>query len=207
MSVLRSNELVLVRHGETVFGHETLLGGQTDPPLSARGHDQALRLADRLSSEEIAAVVVTPFQRTVQTAAPLVERIGVRADEVAELSEVHLGELESDSISPEGRRALMREVFRQQRWDVAAGAESSDAFAGRVAAGLGTLLRDLDDGVRVVAFVHGGVIAEACRQATCSRPLAFLPHLRHASITRIRYRDQTMSLDIFNDTAHLDTVL
>jgi probable phosphoglycerate mutase len=53
------------------------------------------------------------------------------------------------------------------------------------------------------AFVHGGVIAELCRQATGSRPFAFL-HADNASITRlVALADGRRLLRSFNDTAHL----
>jgi probable phosphoglycerate mutase len=55
-----------------------------------------------------------------------------------------------------------------------------------------------------VAVVHGGVIGELCRQATASRPFAFV-HADNASITRlVALADGRRLLRSFNDTAHLD---
>jgi probable phosphoglycerate mutase len=56
---------------------------------------------------------------------------------------------------------------------------------------------------RAAAIVHGGVIGEACRQATGSRPFAFV-HSDNGSLTRlIALPDGAWLLRSFNDTAHL----
>jgi len=198
-----ATDLVLVRHGETSYGEGALIDGQLNPPLSNIGREQARQIAERLGGEDVTALFVTPFLRTVETAWPLVERSGLATTVVPELREVHLGELEARLGSLDGRREVMREVLRQARWDVVSDAEPADVFADRVAAGIAELATAVGPGGRAVAFVHGGVIAEACRQATGSRPLAFVPHLRNASITRLHYRSDELSLTVFNDIAHL----
>jgi broad specificity phosphatase PhoE len=48
-----------------------------DPPLSRDGVEQARRLGQRLAREEIAAIVVSPFLRTVQTAQAVNESLDV----------------------------------------------------------------------------------------------------------------------------------
>jgi hypothetical protein len=55
-----------------------------------------------------------------------------------------------------------------------------------------------------VAFVHGGVIAEICRQITRSEPFAFLQS-DNGSISRVvRLSDGSWVLLSFNDTSHLE---
>jgi probable phosphoglycerate mutase len=55
-----------------------------------------------------------------------------------------------------------------------------------------------------VAVVHAGVIAEACRQATGSRPFAFTS-AENGSITRLIFGgDGRQIVHSFNETAHLD---
>jgi probable phosphoglycerate mutase len=54
-----------------------------------------------------------------------------------------------------------------------------------------------------VVVAHGGVIGEACRQATGSRPFAFV-HSDNGSITRIVVgADGRWLLRAFNDVCHL----
>src|SRR3954463_14233876 len=73
--------LLLIRHGESAPVRDgepvPLLGGCSNPALDPVGVEQAERLADRLADAPLAAIYVTPLQRTAQTAAPLAERLGV----------------------------------------------------------------------------------------------------------------------------------
>ena len=96
-----------------------------------------------------------------------------------------------------------RQVMAQERWDLIPGAESGQAFADRVRRGIGTIVAEAGPGAPVAAFVHGGVIGEACRQATASRPFAFL-FADNCSITRlVVLADGRWLLRTFNDIAHL----
>jgi probable phosphoglycerate mutase len=53
------------------------------------------------------------------------------------------------------------------------------------------------------AFVHGAVIGEICRQATRSRPFAFV-HADNGSISRlVVFGDGDWLLRAFNETTHL----
>jgi probable phosphoglycerate mutase len=55
----------------------------------------------------------------------------------------------------------------------------------------------------VAAILHGGIIGEICRQATDSRPFAFV-HSDNASLTRlVVFGPDRWLLRSFNDTAHL----
>src|SRR5688572_25376183 len=49
-----------------------------DPPLSSDGVEQARRLGRRLAGEGIAAIVASPFLRTIQTAHHANEALGVQ---------------------------------------------------------------------------------------------------------------------------------
>ncbi len=54
-----------------------------------------------------------------------------------------------------------------------------------------------------VTFAHGAVIGEICRQATSSRPFAFV-HADNGSISRLVIQDDgRWLLRSFNDIAHL----
>ena len=81
------------------------------------------------------------------------------------------------------------------------GAEPMEAFEARVRAAAAEIVA-AGPGVAVVV-THGGVVAELCRQATGSRPFAFL-NADNASITRIVFLpDGRQILRVYNDTAHL----
>jgi probable phosphoglycerate mutase len=205
-----ATELVLVRHGSTARATEgqafDLVGGHTDAPLSPRGQDQAREVAARLANERITCISVTTLSRTAETAAPLAQRVGINPLVVGALREVHLGDAETIGL---GRllsqdAALAARLFDEQRWDAIPNAESMKAFTGRVSEGISTIVRQAGRGGVAVAFLHGGVIAEACRQVTHSDPFAFL-QADNGSITRVVcLGDGGWVLRSFNDTSHLD---
>jgi 2,3-bisphosphoglycerate-dependent phosphoglycerate mutase len=150
-------------------------------------------------------VFVTPLRRTAQTAAPLAAATGLQPICVHELREVHLGELDGGAFRIAVRRGDPRvdEVFAQQRWDVIPGAEAMEDFAQRTRAGIDRIVEDLQPGDTVAAIVHGGVIGELCRQASGSRPFAFV-HADNGSLTRIVVLpDGRRWVRTFNESAHL----
>ncbi|HEV2814161.1 MAG TPA: histidine phosphatase family protein [Solirubrobacteraceae bacterium] len=204
-----ATEVVLVRHGASapaVPGEPfPLVLGRGDPPLSPEGEEQARAVAERLAVEEIARLFVTPLQRTAQTAAPLAERAGLEPEAVEELCEIHLGEWEGGElrIRVADRDPLALRLLAEERWDLIPGAEPMEALGERVRAGVEAMVAATGPGRTAVAVVHGGVIGEICRQATGSRPFAFI-HADNGSLTRlVVLGDGRWLLRSFNDTAHL----
>lgn len=181
------------------------IGRQNDPPLSDDGRAQAEAAAGRLAAEPIAAVFVTTLRRTVETAAPLLERRPLEPVVLEDLREVELGDWEHGELSRRARRGdpeFVR-VMREQRWDLIPNAEPADAFAERVERGIAAAAGAAGPGTVAVAFTHSAVIAEACRQITGSEPFAFLT-VSNGSLTRlVRMPDGRWVLVSFNETAHL----
>jgi probable phosphoglycerate mutase len=204
-----AKEVVLVRHGASAPAVPDepfdLVGGHSDPPLAPEGHEQARAAAARLATEPIEALFVTPLQRTAQTAAPLVEATGLEPVVVPQLREVHLGEWEGGEfrMRMHHRDPLAMEVLERERWDLIPGAEPMEQLAERVRAGMDTVLAAIRPGEAAVAVLHGGVIGEVCRQATGSRPFAFV-HNDNASISRlVAFATGHWLLRSFNETSHL----
>jgi probable phosphoglycerate mutase len=204
-----ATEVVLVRHGASaaaVPGEPfESVEGQSDPPLAPEGELQARAVAERLAAERFDHLFVTTLQRTAQTAAPLATLTGLEPVVVPELREVGLGEWEGGElrIRAAKRDPKFFEVIEAERWDVIPGAEPAEQFAERVRNGLERVVAAVGPGAAAVAVVHGGVIGELARQATSSRPFAFV-HADNCSITRlVVFADGRQLLRNFNDTAHL----
>jgi 2,3-bisphosphoglycerate-dependent phosphoglycerate mutase len=204
-----ATEILLVRHGESeplVPGRPfPLVDGHGDPALAPEGHEQAKRVAARLATQRIAAIYVTTLRRTAQTAAPLAAELGLTPTVEPDLREVHLGEWEGGEyrIRAARRDPLVRQMFREERWDVIPGAEPMDALAERVRAGVEAILAAVGPGGQAIAFLHAGIIGEVCRQATGGRPFAFV-HADNASVSRlVVFANGRWMLHSFNDTAHL----
>lgn len=205
-----ATEVILVRHGASAAAVPgkpfPMTAGQGDPPLAPTGVLQAAAAAERLALDPPARVFVTSLARTRETAAPLLERLGdvPEPEVVADLREVHLGQWEGGEfrLRLHAGDPLVARVLVEEDWSLIPGAETMEAFAARVRAGIERVVETAGPGA-VVVFTHGGVVAEVCRQATGSRPLAFLG-VDNCSITRlVVFADGRWLLRSFNDTAHL----
>ena len=202
-----STELLLVRHGasaDSVEGESfELVEGQGDPPLSAAGRHQAERVALRLAHEPIDGVYVSSLRRTAETAAPLVDRTGIRPVVDADLREVYLGQWEGGLLRQKAVDGdpMFEAVLREERWDVVPGAESRAAFGGRLRAAVERIAA-AHPGGRVVVFSHGAAIGEILAQASGSTPFAFI-NADNASLSRIVVTPERWIVRGYNDTAHL----
>lgn len=199
--------LLLVRHAESAAvrpGDEwPTIRGHGNPPLHPHGRAQAERVALRLVGEGLSAVYVTPFDRTRDTAAPLLRLLGMDAVEEWELREFHFGEWES----PDARRyfaeghPIARRINAEERWDIPPGAEGHEAFGRRVTAAIARIA-ERHPGEVVAVFSHGGVIGRVLAEATGSRPFAFtVPD--NASISHLVVSRGKWIVRRFNDIGHL----
>jgi 2,3-bisphosphoglycerate-dependent phosphoglycerate mutase len=205
-----ATEIIFVRHGasaDAVQGARfPLIDGRGDPPLSEIGELQAHAVCERLGDEEqVAAIYVTPLRRTQKTAAPLAAALGIEPVVVEELAEVRLGDWEGGEYRVRAAMGdpVIARVFEEERWDLIPNAESFHSLSPRVRAGVQRVAELTGPDRVAVAVAHGGVIGEACRQATNSRPFAFV-HSDNCSITRIIVgADGRLLLRGFNDVCHL----
>jgi 2,3-bisphosphoglycerate-dependent phosphoglycerate mutase len=148
---------------------------------------------------------VTPLRRTHQTAAPLADATGLEPVVVEELAEVRLGDWEGGEYRVRVARGdpLVRQMFKDERWDVIPGAESPDSLERRVRAGIERIVQMTGPDAIAVAILHGGVIGEVFRQATGSRPFAFV-HNDNGSVSRLVVRDSgRWQVRSFNEVSHL----
>jgi len=205
-----ATEVILVRHGASkaaVRGEPfALVGGHADPPLAPEGVEQARLVGARLRHDRIDRLFVTPLQRTRDTAAPLASHTGLEPESVEDLREVYLGKWEHGEfrIRMAERDPIAMRAMAEERWDAIPGAEDPDAFSARVRRGLRHVIERTGPGRVAVAVLHGGVIGEICRQATGSRPFAFI-HAENSSVSRlVAYASGHLLLRSFNDATHLD---
>jgi probable phosphoglycerate mutase len=195
-------ELLWVRHGEP----ERVAPGtgvRADPALTARGTEQAQRLAAWLAFEPIDALVCSPLQRAVATAAPIAASCGVEIEVVDDLIEY---DNNSDHYIPMEEMRLNKDERWQAmvdgRWDEF-GADLPEVFRARIDAAVATLISRFP-GKRVVAVCHGGVINVALGSVLgVTQPLWFEPG--YTSLSRmIASRTGIRSVASLNELAHLE---
>lgn len=203
-------EILLVRHGESApFRDDVsfpLVDGHGDPPLhDPDGLEQAERVADRLiaTGERIAAVYVTTLRRTQQTAAPLLERLGMEARVEPDLREVFLGDWEGGLFRQKvaDQDPVAVRMFEEQRWDIIPNAEPAADFEARVRAGIERIAAAHPDEL-VVVVVHGGVIGQIMNIAAGTSGWRF-GGADNASIHHIVVDGDRWIIRCFNDTSHL----
>jgi probable phosphoglycerate mutase len=204
-----ATEVVLVRHGASEAALEgvrfPLVDGRSNPPLSEKGRAQARSVGERLRHEPLRRLFVSTLRRTQQTAEPLAAATGVEPVVVPDLAEVRLGAFEGGEYRVRAGRddPIIRQVFAEERWDAIPGAESLDELGRRVRAAVEHIVEETGPDATAVAFAHGAVIGELCRQATDSRPFAFV-HADNGSISRLVVQgDGCWLLRSFNDISHL----
>lgn len=193
-------DLVLVRHGETVWHAENRYAGLTDIELTPRGHAQAETLAEWAATAGLAGVWASPLSRARITAEAAAKAAGVDLRIDARLRELDFGQ--ADGLTA----AEMRERFPEARAafeaDPAAnplpGGEDPRAAAERFAGCLKDIARDQG---RVLVVAHTTVI----RLALCGLigvPLSeyrrLFPRLDNGAITEIRLTGEQAAILRFN---------
>ncbi len=206
-----ATEFVLVRHGESAAAVPgipfDLVDGQGDPPLGEEGQVHAEQVGVRLFTEGgIDAVYVTTLRRTTETAEPFLRMCNGSIPVVVEpdLREVHLGEWEGGVFRSKVIEAdpVAVQMIEEERWDVIPGAETTDAFSGRVRAGIERIAAAHPD-QRVAVFTHGGVIGCILAEACGSRRFAF-NNADNGSISHVVVAGDRWTVRRFNDTSHLE---
>ncbi|WP_156756623.1 histidine phosphatase family protein [Actinokineospora pegani] len=202
-----ATELLLFRHGESAPADPDrrfpLIDGQGDPELAPEGRAQAAAIAVRLKNTPLDAIYASTLRRTVETAQPLADALGLRPEVDPDLREVHLGDWEGGLFRQkvaQGDPVALR-LRAEQRWDVIPNAESRESLSGRLVGAVGRI-HARHPGRRVAVFTHGGVIAEVLARASGSEPFAFLG-ADNGSLSHVVVVGDTWAVRRFNDTAHL----
>lgn len=135
--------LILIRHGETDWNIEGRYQGQADPPINAKGREQALQLARSMRGVEIELLYSSPLRRALETAEILAAQLDLPIEIDARLQEIHQGDWQT-RLRRE-IQALYPELFRRwesEPWQVSPpGGESLEQVQHRVHAAVDEILR------------------------------------------------------------------
>ena len=182
--------LILVRHGETAANRAGQYLGRADPPLTARGREQAARLAGVLPPAD--HIVTSPLQRARQTAAAL----GAVAEVDERWIELDYGPLD---LQPVG--ALPSPLLERWRRDptfAPPGVETVAALSQRVHAACHDLAKQAGSAV-VVVVTHVSPIKAAIGWALGTEaPLAERLFVEDAAVSRIDIVDGCPVVRWFN---------
>jgi len=156
--------LLLVRHGQTPTTGKILPGRTPGLNLSDHGRDQAARVAQRLVALPVTAIYSSPLERTIQTADPTAQDLGLPIYREPGLLEGDFGDWTGAQLAdlmklPEWQTVQQRpDQFRFPN------GESFSEMRDRVVATL-TMLRNRHPGGTVVCFSHADLIRIAVSDA------------------------------------------
>jgi broad specificity phosphatase PhoE len=219
-------EIVLVRHAQPDWEPDGR--AVDDPGLTDYGHAQARCVAEALADEHFDQILMSTHPRVVETAAPVLERLGLPGRRVSWLREMTLSSLEGSTTEQ------VRAYFEHARsralsswWDGMPGGESFRHFYERVSRGLEGVLAEHhrvsihddetprlwqipDPERRLLIFAHEGTNAVLVSHLLGIPPVAWA-HLQFSSswagISRVHSVEITggslFALDAFNRVDHL----
>jgi len=208
MPTSHQTELIVVRHGETVWNAQGRQQGQLDSDLSPLGRRQAQAIADRLAAEKFEDLYSSDLGRAYRTAECIARKTGHQITTDRRLRERNMGIFEGLTIS-EIHQQYPDEYRRFLSGDpdyVIPGGESARQRHDRTT-------RCVDEiaprylGRSLVIVAHGGVLSGFFRHAV-GIPLS-VPRrykLFNASINTFFIEDGTWTLATWGDIQHLTQI-
>jgi probable phosphoglycerate mutase len=206
MSHDRATRILALRHGETDWNVEGRIQGQIDIGLNDEGRAQAELLASALAEEPISAIYSSDLRRARATAEALGRATGIALQLDAGLRERHFGAFQAHTVDEVERdHPELAKRWRSREADFAPeGGESLTEFFERCVT-TATLIAARHPGQTVAIVSHGGVLDCLYRAANgmaLEAPRSW--QLGNASINRLLFTDQGLTIIGWGDSAHLD---
>lgn len=198
-------ELIIVRHGETVWHAENRYAGSTDIAMTDRGHQQAAELADWAKSAGLSAIWASDLRRARETAAPASRATGLEVRIDPRLRELDFGS--GEGLTSAEMNVRMPEAWQRFRTDPVVhhlpDGEKPHAAIQRAIMSLREISAEFPSG-RVLVTAHNTLL----RLVVChilgvspSRYRELLPVVRNCALTHLRYQDSRFALLSFNAPA------
>ncbi|MFN8597004.1 MAG: histidine phosphatase family protein [Anaerolineae bacterium] len=198
--------LLLVRHGRSEWNSAGRIQGQLDSPLDEVGLQQVEYIADRLSSQPIAAIYSSPLERARVTAEAIAARLNLPVACDDRLMEYQFGVISGltwDEVVVQHPEFARR--WADDAWAVPIeGSEGRETFALRVKAAIDEIIARHPD-QQVVVVAHGGtfgVYLVKMLGLNLNRRHPF--HFGNTSLSTVEVRNGVFSIHVLNDTCHLN---
>lgn len=199
--------LLFARHGETADNTNRVFQGQRGGGLSPRGRTQAQRLAARMRTASLDAIVASDLERAAETA-----RIIGAATKLVPAFDRDLREIDVGAWSGKSYEEI-KKMFPDEwaAWsagqDIArGGGETYAAIAERVARAVSRIIASHEN-ERVLVVSHGGAVRSYIAKilgVLGAQGMRALSGLGNASLTVIEIESERAVLRAWNDTAHLE---
>ena len=198
-------EILLIRHGETVWNQQGRMQGQHDSPLTPMGLQQARQLARRMKEVDFTALYSSDLGRAHQTARCIADATGHEVFADQGLRERDFGIFEGLTnaeirVKYPDDHALFAKRDPEYRMS---GGESAAEFRERVMRTLEAIVQR-HPGERIVAVSHG-LVLDALYRTACGMALD-VPRgfpLLNCSVNTFRHRPEGWLAVAVCDVAHL----
>lgn len=85
-------KIIFVRHAESE-GNAARVFANPETPLTTKGQEQAKKIIEELKNENIDVIISSPFMRTMETATPTAENLGMEIMTDERIVEWNVGKL------------------------------------------------------------------------------------------------------------------
>ena len=205
-----SLKLHFLRHGETPYSQTGGYCGDLDPDLTPEGLKMAKAFAVAYCDVPWAAVYVSPMKRTIATAQPLCEAIGVEMQLRDGLKEIRYGKWEGQTVD-DVKNAFGEDYVRwltEPAWNPPTGGETAVQIASRASLVIAEIEAKHTDG-NVLVVSHKATI----RIILCSLLGIDIGRYRDrinaltGSVSVVRFDVHGPMLEILGDRSYMDEAL
>ena len=200
-----ATQMVVVRHGETVWNTAGRQQGQLDSELSPTGVRQAEAIAEALADQTFHTLYTSDLARAVQTAEIIGRRLGIEPIPEPGLRERHLGILQGLTMAQFAERfPAEHALLRSDDPDYAIPEGESVRERQERHVCCAEALAERHAGQRLLLVAHGGVLNSLFRHALglpLASPRAF--SLLNASLNRFSVSAGRWRLETWGETGHL----
>lgn len=154
-----SLKIYFLRHGETTYSKTGGYCGDLDPELTSNGTLMAKAFAEKYSTLSWEAVYVSPMKRTIATAKPLCDAIGMKMELREGLKEIRYGQWEGLTVEEVNQKYHEDYVrwLTEPAWNSPTGGETAVQIASRASLVIAEIEQKYADG-NVLVVSHKATI-------------------------------------------------
>jgi broad specificity phosphatase PhoE len=148
-----SLSLYLIRHGETIYSQTGGYCGQIDPELTSEGMEMAAAFGQAYKDLPWSAIYVSPMQRTIATAKPLLQAIGLEMQLRDGLKEIRYGawEGQTNEFVKQNYPQDYQNWLTEPAWNPPTGGETAVEIASRAMPVVGEIRERFTGNVLIVS--------------------------------------------------------
>jgi broad specificity phosphatase PhoE len=197
-------ELILIRHGETIWNKDGRVQGLSDIELSDVGLNQAHKLALSIQDINIKAIYSSPMKRAYQTAQIINEIHNAPIYLEPGLMEMDQGDFEG--LTFKEIKACEKDFLQQWIQDAAAVTmPNGESLAGLQKRAWSVVANIIDKNENALIVSHNFTIAAIlCKISGISLSQFRKVCVGTASKTMVSFQNGSASIDVLNDRTHLD---